>query len=120
DVTTALEAITRRSQGLLRFVERYRRIADLPEPHLQLEPLLPLVQGVGRLVQPALEARAIALDVCVTPQDLAAPLDRELLEQALLNLLRNAADAAADRPQPRIGLECRRQGGQCVIDVIDN
>jgi nitrogen fixation/metabolism regulation signal transduction histidine kinase len=120
DVTAALEAITRRSQGLLRFVERYRRIADLPEPHLQLEPLLPLVESVGRLVQPALEARAIALDISVAPQDLAAPLDRELLEQALLNLLRNAADAAADRPQPRIGVECRLHGGQCVIDVIDN
>jgi nitrogen fixation/metabolism regulation signal transduction histidine kinase len=120
DVTAALETITRRSQGLLRFVERYRRIADLPAPQTQLQPLGPLLEGVARLVQPSLQTRAITLDLDVTPDNLDVRVDRELLEQALLNLLRNAADAAAGQPHPRVALECRQHDGQCLIDIIDN
>ena len=71
EVSDALETITRRSQGLLRFVERYRQVADLPEPRPQTLPLRPLLENVERLLRPALTARGIALDSRVTPADLS-------------------------------------------------
>ncbi len=119
EVATALETITRRSQGLLRFVERYRKVADLPEPQLQLLRLGQLMEGVERLITPALQQRGIELASHVPPV-LAMHADPDLLEQALINLLRNAADAVADEPQPRIEVECRTESGRCVIDVRDN
>jgi two-component system, NtrC family, nitrogen regulation sensor histidine kinase NtrY len=120
EVAGALEAITRRSQGLLRFVERYRQVADLPEPQLQPTALAPLVENVKRLTRPALEGRGIALATSIAPAELVAHTDPDMLEQALINLLRNAADAASDQPQPRVVIECRQEQEQCVIDVRDN
>ncbi|MEO8314348.1 MAG: HAMP domain-containing sensor histidine kinase [Pseudomonadota bacterium] len=120
EVAGALETITRRSQGLLRFVERYRQVADLPEPQLQTTALGKLMEGVERLVRPALDERGVALTSLVTPAELVTRLDPDLLEQALINLLRNAADAAADGPQPTVSVECRLEPGNCIIDVRDN
>jgi two-component system nitrogen regulation sensor histidine kinase NtrY len=120
EVAGALETITRRSQGLLRFVERYRQVADLPEPQAQITALAPLVDSVKQLVQPVLEERGIALTMSIVPADLVARVDPDLLEQSLINLLRNAADAAADQPAPRVEIECRVERGHCIIEVRDN
>jgi two-component system nitrogen regulation sensor histidine kinase NtrY len=120
EVATALETITRRSQGLLRFVERYRKVADLPEPQLQELPLRELMAGVERLIRPALQERGIAFAIDVQPPALAVRADADLLEQALINLLRNAADATAGSPQPEVRIDCRIEADRCLIEVRDN
>jgi two-component system nitrogen regulation sensor histidine kinase NtrY len=120
EVATALETITRRSQGLLRFVERYRKVADLPEPQLQELPLRELLAGVERLIRPALQERGIAFAIDVQPPALAVRADADLLEQALINLLRNAADATAGSPQPEVRIDCRIEADRCLIEVRDN
>jgi nitrogen fixation/metabolism regulation signal transduction histidine kinase len=120
DVAEALETITRRSQGLLRFVERYRKVADLPEPQLRVLPLARLLDGVERLIRPALAERGIALCSRVTPPELVISADSDLLEQALINLLRNAADAAAESDGSRIEVDCCIDNERCVIEVRDN
>jgi signal transduction histidine kinase len=120
EIAGALETITRRSLGLLRFVERYRQVADLPKPNLQTVSLSPLLDNVERLLRPSLADRGMSLATRITPKDLMANADSDLLEQALINLLRNAADAAAEVPQPHISIECRQEQESCIIDVRDN
>lgn len=120
EVSVALETITRRSHGLLRFVERYRKVADLPEPQNQRISMRTLLGHVERLVRPELDERSIALRIHCTPADPAAQADPDLLEQALINLLRNAAEALAGSRQPRIDLACWIDGDRCVIEVQDN
>jgi C4-dicarboxylate-specific signal transduction histidine kinase len=120
EVTAALEAISRRSQGLLSFVERYRQVADLPEPRMQTIALRPLLESVERLIRPALAVRSIALDSNVTPADLTVRADPDLLEQTLINLSRNAGDACADEREPRIEIDCRNQDDRNVIEIRDN
>jgi len=120
EVALALETITRRSQGLLRFVERYHKVADLPEPQLRYFSLLSLIEGVERLLRPAFDERGITFESQITPANLLVHADRDLIEQALINLLRNAADASGETTQPRIGIDCRIEDRRCVIDVYDN
>lgn len=120
DVATSLETIRRRSQGLLTFVTRYRQIADLPEPQPRTLLLEPLLVDIQRLLAATLAGAGVALEYQVAPAHLSISADPVLLEQALINLLRNAADAAASHPQPRISVWCRAEAGQCVIDVQDN
>jgi two-component system C4-dicarboxylate transport sensor histidine kinase DctB len=43
-----------------------------------------------------------------------------LLGQVLVNLLSNAADAVAGRPNPRIALRVRREGPEALVEVEDN
>jgi two-component system nitrogen regulation sensor histidine kinase NtrY len=120
EVAGALEAIRRRSQGLMRFVERYRKVAELPEPLLQSLSLKSVLQGVERLVASTLEQGNIGYTSTVSPAELTVQGDADLLEQALINLLRNAAEAVAGQSGARIEVVCGLEAGMCFIDVADN
>ncbi|HEY6457828.1 MAG TPA: ATP-binding protein [Steroidobacteraceae bacterium] len=120
EVAAALEAIRRRSFGLMRFVERYRKVAELPEPLLQHLSLKNLLAGVEQLLAPALEQGRVSYASSVAPADLGVRADADLLEQALINLLRNAAEAVAGQAGARIEVTCGIEAGLCFIEVADN
>jgi two-component system, NtrC family, nitrogen regulation sensor histidine kinase NtrY len=86
DLRHGLEIIGQRADSLGRFIAAYARLARLPRPVLQP---LPVAEWVRRVV--ALETRA---SVAVRPgPDCLISADPGQLEQLLINLLRNAADA---------------------------
>jgi len=84
-----LNVIEGRSGSLSRFLQAYARLAQLPKPMLR-----PVdVEGwVGRVVE--LEER-VAVVLCPGPSTTVLA-DRDQLDQLLINLVRNAVDAAAD------------------------
>jgi two-component system, NtrC family, nitrogen regulation sensor histidine kinase NtrY len=89
DMRRGLAVISSRSEALSRFIGAYARLAKLPRP--TLAPL-----GVGPWVHRVvgLETR---LPVSVQPgPDVTIYADADQLEQVLINLLRNAADAALE------------------------
>jgi nitrogen fixation/metabolism regulation signal transduction histidine kinase len=120
EVAAALETIRRRSLGLMRFVDRYRKVAELPEPLLQPLRLQSVLEGVERLLAPALGQGHVSYASTVTPSDLTVRGDADLLEQALINLLRNAAEAVRGQPGACIGVTCGLGEGLCFIDIADN
>jgi two-component system, NtrC family, nitrogen regulation sensor histidine kinase NtrY len=120
DVAGALEAIRRRSLGLMEFVERYRTVAELPSPRRQLVSVERLLSGIDRLIGPALREKGVEFRTSIQPRDLQADADPQLLEQAMINLLRNAADAVASVENPRIDVKCEQRDGQVLIAVCDN
>ena len=87
DMRRGLHVITGRSESLGRFIGAYARLAKLPRPQLQ-----PLSVGdcVGRAS--SFETR-VAVKVAPGPS-LTVQGDPDQLEQVLINLLRNAADAS--------------------------
>ena len=89
DLQRGLEIIETRSASLQRFLEAYRRLAQMPAPVLKEVPLAPLVSRVA-----GLETR---LKVFVQPgPDLSFQADPDQLEQMLINLVRNATDAVLE------------------------
>jgi len=89
DMRRGLAVISARSESLSRFIGAYARFAKLPRPTLAP---LDVGQWVRRVV--GLETR---LPVTVQPgPDLMIHADADQLEQLLINLLRNAADAALE------------------------
>jgi signal transduction histidine kinase len=56
----------------------------------------------------------------VSPPELTVRGDADLLEQALINLLRNATEAVRGQSGARIGVVCGVEEGQCFIEVADN
>ena len=111
DMRRGLSVITSRSESLSRFIGAYARLAKLPRP--QLQPL-PLADCVGRAV--SFETR---VPVRVEPgPNLTLQGDPDQLEQVLINVLRNAADATLPAHTPiRIGW--RRDGTMIEIWVKD-
>lgn len=89
DVGKGLSVINTRSETLVRFISSYSRLARLPQPDLKPIPVAPLVERIIRL-----ETRlAVSLD---PGPEIVIPADGAQLEQLLINLVRNAVDAAQE------------------------
>ena len=116
----AVEVIGRRSAGLMHFVERYRRLADLPAPERVELRAAVLVAGLDTLTKGLAAERGIGWESVVDPPGLTLLADPELIEQAVLNLLKNALEAVAGRPDGRVRLICGRENGMASITVVDN
>ena len=85
-----LKIIENRAESLNRFIQAYRQLAQLPPPALQPVSLHSLME------------RAVGLETRVAVQlnpgpDLVLQLDPDQIEQLIINLLRNAAEAALMR-----------------------
>jgi two-component system nitrogen regulation sensor histidine kinase NtrY len=119
-ISRAVTAISRRSVHLIDFVERYREVADLPEPRLSSIRAADLASDLEAVLQSDFAAWDIRYERAIEPPDLVFPGDPELLSQALLNLLRNAAEAVASREAPAVRVSCARAGPQVVWSVADN
>jgi two-component system nitrogen regulation sensor histidine kinase NtrY len=118
DFERGLEVIENRSESLNRFLQAYRQLMGLPAPKLSAESLAALVERVARL-----ERRVV---VTVTPTaDVILQVDRDHIEQALINLVRNAADAAmspdaTDGGAAHVEISWQTAGAEVVIAILDN
>jgi two-component system nitrogen regulation sensor histidine kinase NtrY len=116
----AIEVIARRSSGLMGFVGRYRIMAELPEPQPEVLAAGDVIAGLERLMRGVLDEKGIAFGSRVEPEGLELRADPELLEQAMINLLKNAIEAAAGGSAPRIELSCHAEDRRVVLSVSDN
>jgi two-component system nitrogen regulation sensor histidine kinase NtrY len=121
DAAEALETVTRRSQGLLHFVQNHRRLTKHLVTQVEIAPIQRIFARLQRLLANDLAARDIHLTTSVEPETLEIASDIELLDQALINLVRNAIEALRDTPDGRIGLSAHRDpDGRVAIMVADN
>lgn len=118
DVREAVTTIGRRSEGLMNFVAKYREFLHVPVPSVAVCSVADIIDGVLTLEKDALAG--IATDVEVRPVSLSVTADRELVDQVLINLLRNAIDAVAESAEPRIGFRAGMDFGRTVVEVRDN
>jgi signal transduction histidine kinase len=120
EITAALETIHRRSIGLIRFVEKYRTMSDMPVVSAERVRLDELLARILPLLNSRANASPPMLTHTVDPPDLALRADASLLEQAIINLLLNARDAVRDVEQPQISIRCTAIDGVVEIAVSDN
>ncbi|WP_327791956.1 ATP-binding protein [Gluconobacter japonicus] len=118
-IIEALGTIRRRTEGLDRFVRGYRDLARLPEPDLKLTDLGALVQEIVRIFT-ARWKESVVLDVIVPSSRIMVRLDAVQMEQALLNLLNNGAEAALEQPDPHVQLAVEAVSNTITIRIRDN
>lgn len=113
DFRSGLEVIGNRAGALARFLTGYGRLARLPPPQRAVVDLREVVEKIARLplVHPA--DRRVTLE---EGAPLAVSADADQLEQALINLVRNAIEAAAGEVRVR----WRRQGERALVEVEDD
>jgi nitrogen fixation/metabolism regulation signal transduction histidine kinase len=119
-ISADLEVIARRSAGLMHFVERYRRLTDLPAPERTKIRATELVARLDRLMGPGMAEAGVDYASSVSPKALTLQADPELLEQALINLVKNAAEAVRGRKAAAVRLGVRLEDGQVALIVEDN
>ena len=87
----------------------------------QIVPMRRTFTRLQRLLADELKPRDIELIARVEPETLEITADADLLDQALINLMRNAMDALRDKRAGRVTLAATQDAtGRPVITVIDN
>jgi two-component system nitrogen regulation sensor histidine kinase NtrY len=120
DIAQAVEVIARRSAGLMNFVERYRKLAEMPAAVRTPIAMSRFVGALDRLMAPLMSEAGVDYASKVEPASLVVEADTELLEQATINLLKNALDAVSGRSGAAIRLSCRLAEDHVAITVEDN
>ena len=100
-----LQVIASRTDSLSRFTGSSARLARLPAPKLAPVVLKPLIQRVA-----AFDAR-VPINVKPGP-DVTIDADADQLEQLLINLMRNAADACLEVGGGAVSVGWRRNKGR--------
>jgi len=119
DLSYSLATIDRRSQGLLSFIDSYRDLSQLPAPELSTFEVLPLYQGVSKLLQEKL--KNIAIKIVVEPSNLQLQADKVQLEQVIINLVLNAIEAFEETTKPVIQISAAMTDrGRFLLQVSDN
>lgn len=111
DLTRGLAVISERADSLTRFMEGYSRLARLPPPRKQ-----PIDVGETARAAVALEKRVPVLVAGGPPVRLEA--DPDQLQQVLINLLANAAEASLGAGGT-VELGWRRDGDELVVEIVD-
>lgn len=118
DIREAVTTIARRSQGLMNFVSQYRELLKVPQPDPEPLKVVDALNSVAALM--ASELRSVDLAIDVVPGSLEVHADRQLLDQVLVNLVRNAVDATAEVGSPALRLSGKLDFGRVIIRVKDN
>ena len=116
DIMMAVQAIHRRSSGLLMFVENYRKLQKLSAPqksYITVGTLIKDIQGLFSAPEFHFE---------VDDESLVITIDRTQIEQMLINLLKNAKEACEQQPDPMIYLRVSAQNHkrEVLFSISDN
>jgi nitrogen fixation/metabolism regulation signal transduction histidine kinase len=121
EIQRAMSTIQKRSEGLIHFVESYRQLTRIPKPNFQMISVNNIFKRVTQLMENELNTRKIVFSSKVIPENLHVIADQELIEQVLLNLIRNSLDALAVVNNGQLSLESALdERGRVVIRVTDN
>ena len=121
DVRNAVNTIEKRSNGLLTFIENYRKLTRIPKPAFKVVPVRDLFDRVEYLLKDQFEHSSIKFKKRVDPESLTITADPALMEQVLINLCKNAAEALNGITMPKIKMKAGTDGrGNPVIKVSDN
>jgi two-component system nitrogen regulation sensor histidine kinase NtrY len=121
DLEDAVRTLSRRSDGLMRFVSSYRQFTQMPPPTLRLLALSEYFARLERLLVSEWQGRGVEIHMGSPTRGLTIMADDSLLDQALINLVRNAVDAALASERPQVWLEARlSERGRPIIEVGDN
>lgn len=120
DLKEGLSTIENRSKGLIKFIDAYREYTSLPNPKLKTVMLKNLIEKVSMLMRQEMKNHHVNFHHECRSEYLTIQADEEMIEQVLINLLKNSAEAVSQQENARIDLIGRYDGTYVKIEVIDN
>jgi nitrogen fixation/metabolism regulation signal transduction histidine kinase len=106
-----------RSVGLLDFVQKFRDLTLIPKPELAKMEVMEMFESIQALFSEKLGHQGIRLSINVNPESLSLFADRSLLEQVMINLLKNAVEAGGKTIEI---MAFKDEGGKSIIQIKDD
>lgn len=120
DLREGLATIENRSRGLIKFIDAYREYTSLPKPKMTSVKLKDLIDKVAQLMKNEIKKTNISFHHESSSEYLTLQCDIEMIEQVLINLLKNAVEALGETEKPELQLIGRYDENVIKIEVIDN
>jgi nitrogen fixation/metabolism regulation signal transduction histidine kinase len=121
EIQEALQTINKRSTGLLHFVNTYRNLTRIPKPNFKLCNVKELFISIERLMEEEMKRCDIEFIMRVEPENLEFTADDQLIEQVLINLIKNSLHALTGRTGGKIQLlGFMNKRGRVTLQVADN
>jgi two-component system nitrogen regulation sensor histidine kinase NtrY len=120
DLKEGLSTIENRSKGLIKFIDAYREYTSLPLPKIKTIRLKDLIDHVSQLMRVELKKTKVNFVTSCESEYITIQADEEMIEQVLINLVKNAVEALADQPDGRVELNGKYEDNAVIIEVIDN
>ena len=114
-----LNIISQRGNGLMAFVDSYRKLTKVPVPKKKYFKVLDFFESIRMLVSQEENFKVVKFVIEVPDENLNLLADQEQLTQVMINLVKNALDAVKESKQPQITLRAE-QLERIEISVIDN
>jgi two-component system nitrogen regulation sensor histidine kinase NtrY len=118
DFRNALEVAGTRMKHLNGFMNAFADVVRLPPPTLGPCDLEALLCDIVLLLGPELRRRRVRCEWEVEVQQAAVEVDKNQLEQALVNILKNAAESIGE--EGRITIEIGRRAGRLFLAIRDS
>jgi len=93
DLHLAVQTIQKRSAGLIRFVQDFRNLTHIPKPKLSYLSVNEMINQILMLLKTEIGKEKVTVNTSVEPRDLTINADKQLIEQVIINLLKNAIQA---------------------------
>lgn len=121
DVKEALSTISNRSEGLMRFVNSYRNFTQIPEPNFEPVSVKEALNRTASLMKTEAAGEGIEIFIKADPENLEMTADPHLVEQALINLVKNAIRILSNQENGKIWLKGGiDEAGKAIIQIRDN
>lgn len=105
-IREGLETAVARNDRLSQFMRNFAEVVKLPPPQLEVYPVSRLVRDTARLMESQAAQRGVTFEYRGLAADsLKARLDPRQMEQALVNIVKNALEAIDGQGQIRFSIE---------------
>jgi nitrogen fixation/metabolism regulation signal transduction histidine kinase len=116
-----LNVIKEQGNGLMQFVESYRKLTRLPKPDKKNIRVVELADRIKVLYSSLENSEVVKLIVSIVPPDLELFADENQISQVLINLTKNALQANERNPESKIQITAGiNSENRPEIRVIDN
>jgi len=121
DLFLAVQTIQKRSKGLIRFVQDFRNLTHIPKPKVTEVKVRQMFKEIKTLLKSEIIANNITYNSMVEPEALTIMADKELIEQVLINLIKNAMQSFDEQTNKIIEVSADLSDkSRPVITVKDN
>jgi signal transduction histidine kinase len=121
DIHHSLKIIESRTQGLIHFVKATKSLTQIPTPNIRRISIHELFERITVLYNGKFREAGIKFEKQIVPPDLFIEADLELIEQVLINLIKNSLEAMQDTPEPELSIVAvKNESDQVKIHISDN
>lgn len=123
DIRAVLQSCMERSASLGGFISRFADVVKIPQPILSPVQLNGFVERTRPFLQSIGSMKSVPVNFELSAPDVAVMIDEALMEQAVVNIVKNAVESIASHCREGEGevlVATRCEGRKAILEVRDN